>query len=765
MRYHWFILSSFFLLFIVIYSPPAHAKEGEMIFAREMKGEGPVDIEADELSYDRETQVYEAHGEVEVSRGDLFLKADHVRMNMATKDLMAWGNVLLREGEDVIECQRLAVNIETRLGKIYEGKLFVKDQNFHITGGEIEKLGENHYRLRDGSFTTCDAKRPPWKFTVKEIEVKEWALGGLATAKGPILYLEDIPVLYFPWGAFPIRQERQTGFLIPQAGYSSKYGPEFKTGFYWAFAKNMDTTLYLNYLGDRGVQEGLEYRYAFGRETKGQANFYFIHDQDVQKDLPFVVPKNRYAFYVEHEQKLPYDFYLKGDINRVSDHQYYQDFTDQNLPETAQKAQIDLWSLKQLRSVVFGGKNWDGFSFLSQVAVYDNFVDPKTNLINPSSGNDETVQKLPQISFYGLPQSLIKTPLFYEFGTSYTNFWREKGVEAQRGDIFPVFSYPTRFFNVLKFNPYLGGRETLYYSRNDPTGKFKGWESRETLEAGFQASAEFYRVYDAETFSKISNLFKVAKWMHTIEPTISYSYSPRVNQSDLPAFDEVDRIPYTNQITYGVTQRLVGKPEKEGVSSGPIEYAKLKIFQSYSFFPINWAIPQPADLFNWATPQPGDFFADQQGKKRSFSNIKGELWLNFNPYVSAHWDSEFDPYRGSFEVLNFLIKVKDQRNDVVQVQYRDTRDNVRQINLDARVKTIAPLYLFGSFYYNLLEGTWVQSIFGAEYQTQCWSLGFALTGRNQSPNGLQKREVKFQVYLNLLNLGSVGGSKPYLMKL
>ena len=50
----------------------------------------------------------------------------------------------------------------------------------------------------------------------------------------------------------------------------------------------------------------------------------------------------------------------------------------------------------------------------------------------------------------------------------------------------------------------------------------------------------------------------------------------------LPVFDEVDRIPYTNQITYGITQRLVGKPEKEGISSGPYEYGKLRIFQSYS---------------------------------------------------------------------------------------------------------------------------------------------------------------------------------------
>jgi LPS-assembly protein len=727
MKYYRFILSSFFVLFIINYSPPTYAKVGEV---SAMKAEGPVDIEADELIYDREVQLYEAHGQVEVSRGDFSLKADHAQLNMATKELVAWGNVLLREGEDVIECQRLEVNLDTRLGKIHQAKLFLKDQNFHVTGREVEKLGENHYRIQDGSLTTCDEKRPPWKFTVKEIEVKEMALGGWGIAKGPIFYLEDIPVLYFPWGAFPVRLERQTGFLIPSVGYSSTYGPKVKTGFYWAFAKNMDTTFYLDYLGDRGFKEGLEYRYAFARETKGQASLFFIDDQ--------VLHKNRYAFFVEHQQKLPFDFYLKGDINRVSDHQYFQDFTNRDLPETAKMAEIDTWSLRQLRSVVFGGKNWDQFSFLVNNEVFDDFTKPS---------NDETVQKLPQISFYAHPQSLFKTPLFYDLASSYTNFWRETGVEAQRGDLFPRISYPMRLLNVLKFESDVGLRETLYKSYDDPTNQYRGWKSRQTLEANAQMSTEFYRVYDGETFSKISDLFKVGKWMHTIEPSIEYSYSPRVNQNDLPNFDEIDRIPYTNQITYGVTQRLVGKAQ--GVSSGAYEYAKLKIFQSYSLGNPSWFNSQ---------------FIDQEGKKRSFSNIQGELWLNFNPYVSAHWDAEFNPYRGSFDILNFLINVKDRRNDAVQVQYRDTKNNVREINLDARVKTIPPLYLFGSYYYNLLAGTWVQGILGAEYQAQCWSVGFFIRDKNRSPNGAQKHELSFHAYVNLLNLGT-GGNRPYFMNL
>lgn len=192
MRDHRLILISFILLFILNPSFP-HSSYAKVPQAKvTVEGEGPVEIEADQLIYDRDQQRYHAHGGVEIKRGSFSLKADHAQLDMATKEMMAWGNVVLREGEDVIECERLEVNLNTQGGRIYQAKLFLKDQNFHITGRELEKLGENHYRVRDGSFTTCDGERPPWKFTVKELDVE---LGGYGIAKGPIFYIENIPVL------------------------------------------------------------------------------------------------------------------------------------------------------------------------------------------------------------------------------------------------------------------------------------------------------------------------------------------------------------------------------------------------------------------------------------------------------------------------------------------------------------------------------------------------------------------------------------------
>jgi LPS-assembly protein len=264
------------------------------------------------------------------------------------------------------------------------------------------------------------------------------------------------------------------------------------------------------------------------------------------------------------------------------------------------------------------------------------------------------------------------------------------------------------------------------------------------MEAGVDLSTEFYRVYEGSVFPRASSLFKVAKWMHTIEPQAGYLYSPRVDQEDLPLFDEADRIPYTSQIVYGITQRLVGKPLREGVESGPYEYAKLKIFQSYSL---------------------GDpFERDSRGDGRYFSNIRGELWWNFSPLISARGDAEFNPYEGQFDGINGLLLLKDLRNDFFRIQYRYTRDNVETINLDARIKTISSLYLFGSYRYNLFENTRVESVYGFEYQSQCWSAGLVVEDINQSPDGTQKKELTINFYVNLLGFGSVG-HKPSFMKL
>jgi LPS-assembly protein len=715
-------LSILVMLFLIVWVAYLPAASGATLGTQQItRGGGPLEIEADELSFEKEAQRYEGHGRVEITRGDLSLKADHARLNMVTRDVMAWGNVVLREGEDVLECERLEVNLDTRLGKVHRATIFVKDQNVHITGQEVDKLGENHYRLRDSTLTTCDGEHPPWKISAKELEM---TMGGMGYSKGAVFHIEDFPVLYLPWAVFPVRLERQTGFLLPNVGNSGEFGPEVRTAFYWAMAKNMDATFYLDRLGDhrgRGWQEGLEYRYAFAKETKGQASAHFIDDQ--------VYGENRYSGFSKHQQKLPYDVYLKSDLNYVSDNDYPRDF-DENLPD---RTGIDSRSLQQVRSVAFGGKNWERFSFLAEGMAFQDLT---------QTSNDETVQKLPQVSFFAQPQTFLGSPFFFDLSSSYVNFWREQGTKAHRIDLFPRLSYPLRVLDVLKLKSEAGLRETLYRPYDDPSDEQNEWESREIPEATVQLSTEFYRVVNASPSSWISNLFNVARWMHTVEPWVAYQYSDRVDQDELPLFDDIDRISYTNAIAYGFTQRLIGKPVRERVESGPQEYGKLKIFQSYSF---------------------GDpYDRDRNGRGRYFSDVFAELWWRFNPYLSAYADIGVSPYDGEVNRVDGVITLRDRRNDALHVEYHRTKNklnpqnDIEAINLIGRVKTINPLYLHGSIRYNLQDSTWIEKIVGLEYQAQCWVLGVVVEEKGSTTTSTNSSERTAKVYLTLLGLGSVG---------
>jgi hypothetical protein len=125
-------------------------------------------------------------------------------------------------------------------------------------------------------------------------------------------------------------------------------------------------------------------------------------------------------------------------------------------------------------------------------------------------------------------------------------------------------------------------------------------------------------------------------------------------------------------------------------------------------------------------------------------------------------ETEFNPYEGRFDRLNALLTARDRRNDAVQVQYRNTRGNIDEINLYTRVKTIAPLYLFGGMRYNILGRWMVENMVGAEYQAQCWILGLTIDNRYQSPDGTQIRELRYELYFNLLGVGAVG-RKPFFM--
>ena len=218
------VLRKTFLALGIAAAMAAECRAAQLIAPRTQGGTGEINITADKLSTTDGTSQIEATGSVEVKRDLTTLKADEVRVNPTTQDVEAKGKVTVDDPEwKVKSADSLQMNMEQEIGEIRNGDLFLENGHVSMSGSRFQKLGGQSYQVDDGFFTTClcETGAPSWKFYAEQMNLD---LEGVGTVKNGWFYVFDVPVLYVPYGVFPIKTERQTGFLFPQVGQSTKDG-------------------------------------------------------------------------------------------------------------------------------------------------------------------------------------------------------------------------------------------------------------------------------------------------------------------------------------------------------------------------------------------------------------------------------------------------------------------------------------------------------------------------------------------------------------
>jgi LPS-assembly protein len=747
-------------------------------FAAEIsyEAEGPVTMEADTLTYNQAGDSISLEGAVRILYKDMTVQADKVIFYDKTKELAAEGRVVLTEGEDILRCDRLELNIETKKGTVYHGKIFLKKKNFHVTGSKIEKLGESEYRVHDATVTTCDAKLPYWMFTVKQLDVDIEGFGQGWWAGFRVL---DIPVLYFPWAMFPVKRDRQSGFLFPYFGSSSKWGPEIMVPFYWNIAPNQDATFYVERIGDtrgRGWKEGAEYRYAWSTQAQGQIRGNYLWDERGDKSSWWDErqDKSRWSIFAEHDQRFSGGYYLKTNINWVSDKNYPVDFPSDIPKET----RIDATSLNQLESTITAGKNWEWGALETDAYYFRSLFFP--TLTTPTSplnvdDNGATMQMLPQVNISLYQERFLETPIFYEMEAQGTNFWREKltgptpafptpglrdVVRGGRIDLYPRVSIPLKPLDIVRFEPWIGYRETIYF---DPTEKFDDVTSREIYDAGASLATTISRVFPLQ-WGKVRGI------KHIIEPKVIYTYIPGVNESDNPNFTYglnssvmqtdnpyfnhgIDTITRQNTITWMLTNYLIGKEVgKDGEVSYP-EYLYLKLYQSYNFSPN-----LTQDLTPLFPKSNSPFFpVVLPAEQHHLSNLAVEARVAPVTWLSGTMDLQYNPSDNRLDALNAGIKFADTRGDKLGVQYRFTQGLVEEVNAELGIRIINPLDLYFDYRYNLRDNVRIETVYGLDYRHQCWEVSLRVHDINRQPDPTEitgtSSEVKVMVWITLTGLG------------
>ena len=666
--------------------------EGEAVAADNLPAEA-VHLQADAMSYDRSSGAYRADGDVLLRRGNLTLQSESLLWDSLSGNVFAEGNVHLKEPQGTLDGERLRMNIDAGVGEVEEARIFLRKDNFHLTGESIEKTGEQSYRIRQGTFTTCDGETPSWKFGASDLKV---TLGGFARGKHVIFYLHDLPVLYLPYVVYPVQTERSSGFLMPSGGYSDKKGTQVNLAYYQVIARNQDATFYLDYLSRMGLGKGLEYRYIFGQENEGQMRGYHISSYDESDD--------RYALEWAHYGFLPGRFRLAAEVEYVSSRDYFEDFGDV----------AGEYNKDQTKSTVYLSRSWGKTNATAQLQ-YIQVVE---------GNNDHVLQRLPEVRVDVIRQRVAASPFYLQLDTSSNYFWRKEGLKGERLDLRPVVAAAFRPWGVFDFSPELAYRQRFYWTSDS--------EEQEGMpEITARLSTRLSRVFPAEWGSW-------RKIRHSLEPEVLYRYIPEEDQSHLPYFDRDDRLWEKNHLVFGLTNRWTARREKTTDMADYLEFLYLRLSQSYDIEEAR------RDL------------APAETARHPFSPLRAELILRPTRFATLDLDASYDFDADQRELVRFNARgaLKDRKNNALAVEYRQAKEDegsgeYKYLGGTLDTGLLAPIYLRYEHRRDLLEGQTLENLVDVEYRSQCWSL--FLTYRNR----LDDSEIMLS--FSMSGLGRFGG--------
>ncbi|MBN1574653.1 MAG: LPS-assembly protein LptD [Deltaproteobacteria bacterium] len=609
-------LFTYVVLFILSASTVSFAQFKDMDFGDKTI---PILISADMLTYDRENAVYTAEGNVEITRGNALLKADKVTLWAETKMAEAEGNVSLYDGEDKVEGDLVKIKMDTQTGIIYNGMIFYAEKNFYISGKELEKLGEKDYHLLRGTFTTCDGESPAWKIKAREADL---TVEGYATAWGSSFHVKEIPVLYWPYAIIPVKTKRQSGFLIPRVGFSDESGAKFLFSYFWAINKSTDATIVTDIMTKRGVKLGLEYRYFLKENLKGQTNFSFIEDL-IKDDF-------RWAFNFDHEQELPWNVYTIWDINLVSDDDYYDDlgsFYDDLIKSKP----------RYLTSKVSFKKEVSWADFYINFIYRDDMDDKKDR---------KTIQVLPEFLFITKPYNIPGTPLVFDMDSSFSNFYRKRGVRGMRVDARPGLTAPIAMGPVT-VEPWIDGIFTWWWPENDRD--YPSSMDRFTFETGVKTHADYSWTYDTDlgSFNSIE---------YTLSPAVGYTFSPYIDQNKYPRLDDKDRVWGKSILSFALINSLAGNvasPERDALTRNLLN---LELGVNIDFDKDPDSVPY-----------------DVHG---NYITTYAILSSKPSDYLNLTFKTEYDHFLDDFTLISGGITLKDLRGDYLSVSYNNVSKHV-----------------------------------------------------------------------------------------
>lgn len=674
-----------------------------------------------------------AEGEAELRRDDLLLTADKLTYRELDDEAHAEGNVRLTQDKDTMTGPEARLKLEEHVGSFDSPTYRIQRQSTEPVapgetprevagGGSADVLyfeGENQYRLKNATWTTCEPSDPDWYLKAKDLQLDyDRELG---TAQNATLMFKDLPMLWWPWADFPLAGQRQSGFLAPTFGMSNKVGLDISTPYYWNIAPNYDATIAPRIMGRRGMQLATEFRYL----TPTQ------HGVDRVEYLPSdnITGGSRALGSFQHWQAITPSLFATIDWNGVSDKKYFEDLSSRIT--LASRANL----LRQ-GTLTYAASDWWNAS--ATVQSYQTLA------------GGEPYRRLPQLLLNANRGEMIGGSAL-AFRGEYVQFDHSNALMPQGGrlTLYPQVSLPFERAGYF-VTPKIGLHYTQYELDRDLAGNSRS----------LSRSVPIFSVDSGLTFERDANLFG-HDFLQTLEPRVFYVNTPFRDQTQIPVFDSSrydfglaqlfsenlysggDRIADANQITAAVTSRLID-PESGG------ERMRATVGQRYYF--EDQRVTLPGEV-----PRAGRR-ADVLGLFSGY--VLRKTWL----------DSllQYNPREGQAERFNLGVRYQPDFAKTLNLSYRysrgqlaDESDRIQDVSVSGQWPLGGGWYGVGRVTRSLKEDRITEAIAGIEYDGGCWVVRTAVHRFATNPERVTQAMF---VQLELSDLTSIGNSPVNLLK-
>jgi LPS-assembly protein len=533
------------------------------------------DVTIRAMTQEKEGSIYKLQGQAEIDYPPYILRADEMTYNSDTGRATADGHVVLEGGpyDEHVEASHAVYNLRSETGrfahvrgtiglKLQGSRMLLTSPNpFTFAGKSVDKTGPGHYIVHDGFVTTCRLKRPKWEFNARKAVVEA---GANAQIYHATFRLEGVPIFYFPFATHPVERVRQSGFSIPNIGRSSVKGNIIGESAYWAINRSMDLVLGTEYYSLRGWAPHAEFRARPGDSSFVDLNYYAVFDKGIGPNHE--TKQGGQELRLEAADAFPDHLRGVANIDYLTSYVYRLAFNEVFTQAVN----------SEVKSQAFLSHTTDGY--------FSNFlIDRYQNFESTTAGDVVSILHAPSFDFSGVDRQVGRSPFYWSYDAAADGLSRSEPLSSSapaakfrtgttgRFDLNPRLSLPL-LFRGWSFRPELSLHDTFYSRRLVSSGATEEAVGNAINRKAVEGSVEVRPPTLERVFGKE---FLGRKWKHVVEPSAVYRYVTGVNNFDqILRFDERDILSDTNEVEYGLVNRLYAKrvsrkPEKCGPEGIP----------------------------------------------------------------------------------------------------------------------------------------------------------------------------------------------------